>query len=82
MLVLDERVLRHIFIKKDLFGALPTTHSITKMASRQIEQYVCVSICHSQLQICYILVCNPVNFSWNQILADMDNATSNHEDMS
>ena len=35
---LDENVLRHIIVKRDLFGPLPTTHAISKMAVRQLLQ--------------------------------------------
>ena len=38
MLVLDERILRHIFTKKELFGALPTTHRVTKMAKQKLKR--------------------------------------------
>lgn len=35
---LDENILRHIIVKRDLFGPLPTTHAISKMAAREIRR--------------------------------------------
>lgn len=33
---LDENILRHIVVKRDMFGPLPTTHTISKAAAKEL----------------------------------------------
>lgn len=35
---LDENILRHIIVKRDMFGALPTTHAISKKAAKELTR--------------------------------------------
>ena len=39
LLRIDERVLRHIFVKKEPYKALPTTYSVKKEGNTDIEVY-------------------------------------------
>jgi small subunit ribosomal protein S6 len=39
-LKLDERILRHIFVKKDVFKPLPTTSTVKKQASQLLKAAV------------------------------------------
>ena len=41
---LDENILRHIVVKRDMFGPLPTTHAIRKSAERELTRSVIIPI--------------------------------------
>jgi len=54
-LKLDERILRHIFVKKDVFKPLPTTSTVKKQASQLLKGQPPVTSRVGRSSLCWLV---------------------------